>query len=94
MGVVLELRVAVDPTVDADVAGLACLGEAHGLGDRDLGDHGEQAADAVARAEAAQDRGGDAEGEHACGTEEEGTHARIIGPGMEGPGGTYPTRGL
>ena len=71
MRVVLELGVAVDAAVDPDVARLAGLGEAHGLGDRDRL-HREQPSDPIARSEAPQDRDGDAEGDDARGTEEEG----------------------
>jgi hypothetical protein len=101
---VLELRLAVDATIDPDVPRFPSFGQANRLGNGNRRDHREQAADSVARAEAAQDDGRQDQGDDACGGEEKGSHGGIIGrfargagdargPGIEGPGGTYPTRG-
>ncbi len=61
MGIVLELVLGIDPSVDLDVARPAAGRERSCLGHADLGRGGEQPADAVAGAERLQDE--DARGE-------------------------------
>ena len=52
---VLELRVAVDPTLDPDEPPLARSSDADGLADRDEGRAREQPADAIPGTEAPQE---------------------------------------
>ena len=92
---VLELRVAVDPAVDPDVARprrpRRCgppRRRRPSAPRRAAGRRG-SAGPKLRRIAAATPRASDARGR-----EEEGSHAGIIGRrGIEGPGGTYPTRG-
>src|SRR6185295_15705011 len=88
---VLELLVAVEPAIDADVASVARLGEPASLGDGNLRRDRQETPDSRPRPEAALDPCRGAEREHARDRQEEGDHARDQS-GRESKGPEKPTR--